>query len=345
MDIQAGATLVVGGAVTLLLDAGMNVDGLVMGDGNGYPVIGAFGLLDGGPGAGVIYGGGGHGGEGGSLIGGPAYDSSTQPVQMGSAGGPGISACVPGPCFGFGGGAAFVVRSLGGVTVNGLVSMNGSGFGVVPSPPLSGWGGGAGGTISIDAPSVTGSGLLRASGGAGVLGPSTNIGGGGGGGLIRVCAADGIPFTGGNQVIGGAGGNGVTAGLVAGLPGNYYDCNGPVRPPTTTPTPTATTTMTATPTPSCEGDLEVPLNLFQPAQGSVTLSFNICSTGNYDLSVYNTAGEQVRKLLSSGLTAPATMGLPWDGKNEEGEDCAGGIYLLRLTGPYGTKMRKIALAR
>lgn len=121
--------------------------------------------------------------------------------------------------------------------------------------------------------------------------------------------------------------------VLVGLPGNFYEC----PPPALSPTPTAT--------PVCPEGLRSPLNQFQPSQGAVTLSFNACFEGNYDLSVYNTAGEQVRKLHSGKLTVPAAMDLPWDGRNEAGEECASGVYLLRLTKPLGTELRKILLVR
>lgn len=100
LTVSAGATLVINGAVTLNLTGNVDIEGEVYGLGLGY---GSAGSPTSGPGAGVNgveqsgnYLGGsgaGHGGTGGGgnywPTGGTVYDSSTNPVLMGSAGGSG----------------------------------------------------------------------------------------------------------------------------------------------------------------------------------------------------------------------------------------------------------------
>lgn len=263
VDISAGATLVIGGAVSLNVSGNVNIDGTVTGSGNGYGSV--FAPVP-GPGAGMdgpvttIFSltvtmagsGGGHGGMGGgtaTVPGGSPYDSATNPVSMGSRGG---AADTPGG----NGGAALVLNApSGNVTINGSIDMNGSGFGGMGS------GGGAGGTISIDAVGIYGSGFITAMGGWGGAAGSLTAGGGGGGGRIRLCATNGYEgFLGPVNVMGGPGGfESVICAHCIGCPcftsygppgaaGTYYDCN-----PLNTPTVTPTATFTGTPTPDASG--------------------------------------------------------------------------------------------
>jgi hypothetical protein len=118
---------------------------------------------------------------------------------------------------------------------------------------------------------------------------------------------------------------------------------------TATATPTITSTVTATPTPthtpvSCE--MQLSPNLFRPPQQPVTITFGSdCLTGNHSLKVYNSAGEQVRRLaLSPGAPGGWTVVL-WDGTNEAGESCASGVYLFRLEFPLSVQLRRSLLVR
>ena len=188
--ISAGATLVIGGAVTLDVTGNADIEGTVYGIGLGY---GSLFTLFFGPGAGGFStgggGGGGHGGAGGAGgndgvvsggSGGPANDNPTDPVLMGSAGGSVNVGGLP-PPFPLTGGAAFLLSALSGtVSINGTIDMSGSsslgGVGFV------GVGGGAGGTIAVTAQNILFNGNLNAIGGDG-----TYVGRGGGGGIIWLC--------------------------------------------------------------------------------------------------------------------------------------------------------------
>jgi hypothetical protein len=123
----------------------------------------------------------------------------------------------------------------------------------------------------------------------------------------------------------------------------------PTSTATATPTPTMTGTpppmATSTPTPAqaCTGTFTVPVNLFRPDQGGITVTADPC--GPYELGVYNSAGEKVRILAAQGSVPPASFNYDWDGNNEKGEPCASGVYLLRLAGPYEVRLAKVILLR
>jgi flagellar hook assembly protein FlgD len=118
---------------------------------------------------------------------------------------------------------------------------------------------------------------------------------------------------------------------------------------TATPTPTITLTPTVTSTPGL-GVLDVfyvAENLWSPAaQGPLSIYVEYpYSGGPFSLRVYNSAGEQVRTLFDKVPGVSVAESHQWDGKNEKGEDCASGVYLLVLTEPYDRKVRKIILTR
>jgi len=132
------------------------------------------------------------------------------------------------------------------------------------------------------------------------------------------------------------------------------------RTQTSTPTITPTVTVTSTPTLTPTFDLTPPgatpvdpcdffltnENLFHPSQAPLTILVGQCAyPGAYSLKVYNTAGEQVRTIDQGYLTGFWQRAYPWDGKNEKGEDCASGVYLIRLVGPKTTKLIRVLLVK
>jgi hypothetical protein len=348
VNVSAGATLFIGGSVTLTVTGNVTIDGTVYGVGQGYGS--AFDPRDLGPGAGTTGGGGGgHGGAGGasgglaSVPGGPANDNPANPVLMGSAGG-----WLVGGAWGssaFPGGAAFLLSApTGMVSINGVIDMSGLGGSAV-----AGYvgGGGAGGTISISAQTILFNGTLNANGGDGSL----NGNGGGGGGLILVCPVNPLSGAGTYSLNGGAGSNSLPFGSPAspGQPGIYTVCPPPTptltATPTITSTPTVTSTPTATPIPPID-IFYISLNCFRPSQESVSIFVeNNISPGAYALRIYNSAGEHIKTLDSQNLSGPITQSYSWNGTNKYNAACASGIYILDLIEPLSHKQKRILLIR
>jgi len=391
VTVAVGATLVIGGAVTLNASGNVDIEGVVDGKGNGYgsaydastgPGTGSNGYVSALTGGTYVFGaGGGHGGKGGGVVGycvgcvtvpgGVTYDSSTNPVLMGSAGGYG-GTYAPGA----GGGALIINASSGNVTLNGTVDMSGgdgisatvdSGFG-----HISGGGGGSGGTFSVDAIGFYGLGSILASGG---LGGGTG-GCGGGGGRVRFCASNGTKdYSGTEDVSGGIGAVEGGAFMYPGDAGSFYECvvNTPtptmtatatetatltptvISSLTNTPTPTMTMTVISTVTPSntptlfptpIPGCFYISRNTMRPASGE-GLEILFCSNqdGRATLKVYNTAGELVGDLFNNGVSPGGQYQVAWDAKNKLGQDVASGIYILRLTLPSGAREAKVDVIR
>jgi hypothetical protein len=171
-----------------------------------------------GPGAGVSTGtnagggGGGHGGLGGrsgaNRAGGFMYGSTTQPVSLGSGGGNGQL-----PNFGGAGGGKVKMTVAGTLTLNGIITADGSS---APWAINSGFGGGgSAGSIWITTGSLTGGGQLTARGGWGVNSGNSLAGGGGSGGRIAIDSMNTGGFIGAIEVQGGSGAQ-------AGANGSYY---------------------------------------------------------------------------------------------------------------------------
>ncbi len=122
---------------------------------------------------------GGKGGDSypiGNYAGGTWYNSSFQPLEMGSGAGYDTYSTYPGGS----GGGAIKITATDALAFNGIIETNGQ-------PAQYGAGGGAGGSIYITTNNITGTGTLTANGGTGGATAGYYFpGGGGGGGRIAV---------------------------------------------------------------------------------------------------------------------------------------------------------------
>jgi hypothetical protein len=108
---------------------------------------------------------------------------------------------------------------------------------------------------------------------------------------------------------------------------------------TGTPQPSETPTMTLTPFPS---GFFVDQNLFHGPQESVSIHVAVNTyPGEYSLKVYNTAGEVVKQWPSH--STPYQWVYPWDGRNDYGDICASGVYIIYLLEPFDRKFAKVVL--
>ena len=140
---------------------------------------------------------------------------------------------------------------------------------------------------------------------------------------------------------------------------------------TSTPTATATFTLTATPTPTQTISLTptvtssptitptptatlptadafyVSANAYNPTTDNPVSIFVAYSQfpGEYDLWIYNTAGEHIRTLDHQELSGPISQSYSWDGTNKYKNKCASGVYLLYLIEPFSQKIKRIVLIR
>jgi outer membrane protein assembly factor BamB len=83
-----------------------------------------------------------------------------------------------------------------------------------------------------------------------------------------------------------------------------------------------------------------------PSSGSSSISYEIAKDGNVEISVFDLGGRLVRSLVrEQQTTGPHTI--EWDGKNDQGELVANGVYMVKLNAGADRfeQMQKIVLMR
>jgi flagellar hook assembly protein FlgD len=81
-------------------------------------------------------------------------------------------------------------------------------------------------------------------------------------------------------------------------------------------------------------------NPFNPA---TTISFSLRKRGRVELVVYDVAGRRVRTLVSGERSTGVLYRVVWDGKNDEGQAVASGVYFYRLVADDFVDTRKMVL--
>jgi len=74
------------------------------------------------------------------------------------------------------------------------------------------------------------------------------------------------------------------------------------------------------------------------------IRFALPSRGQATLSLYNLAGQKVARLVE-GVREAGTYTVSWDGRNDQGQALASGVYLYRLQRGAQTQIRKLVLVR
>ena len=79
------------------------------------------------------------------------------------------------------------------------------------------------------------------------------------------------------------------------------------------------------------GQFNLGQNYPNPFNPTTTISFEILQAGtsNVSLTVYNVLGQAVRTLLSQELT-DGNYQVEWNGRNDNGQQLASGLYLYQL---------------
>jgi hypothetical protein len=101
---------------------------------------------------------------------------------------------------------------------------------------------------------------------------------------------------------------------------------------------------------SYKGNVEVPeayrllQNYPNPFNPSTTIYYNLITTTNVDLAVYNTLGQKVKTLVNA-MQQAGDQSVVWDGTDDSGIPVASGIYLYKLTTPDYTASRKMILMK
>jgi hypothetical protein len=67
--------------------------------------------------------------------------------------------------------------------------------------------------------------------------------------------------------------------------------------------------------------------------------------GHFDLTIYNSAGENITVLGSEHVDGNFSKTYSWDGKNKYGNVCASGIYVVYLTEPLKRLLGRVVFIR
>ncbi|MEZ4651542.1 MAG: C25 family cysteine peptidase [Candidatus Eisenbacteria bacterium] len=95
-----------------------------------------------------------------------------------------------------------------------------------------------------------------------------------------------------------------------------------------------------------EASLAVGLGLSRPnpANPRTRISYNLASTSDVHLRVYDVSGRQVRTLVN-GVMEAGVHEVDWDGRSDDAQRVASGIYFLRFEIPGRVEVRQISLLR
>jgi hypothetical protein len=85
-------------------------------------------------------------------------------------------------------------------------------------------------------------------------------------------------------------------------------------------------------------------NYPNPFNPSTTIHFSLQSPAKVSLVVYNTLGKEVRTLWT-GKKQSGSHSVHWDGRNDQGQSVAGGVYFYRLMSDEGMMTKKMVLLK
>jgi hypothetical protein len=74
---------------------------------------------------------------------------------------------------------------------------------------------------------------------------------------------------------------------------------------------------------------ELSQNYPNPFNPSTTISYSVLQPGDVDLTIFNTLGQEVRRLVSGAIPA-GSYTVTWDGRNNAGQPLSTGAYFYRL---------------
>lgn len=86
-------------------------------------------------------------------------------------------------------------------------------------------------------------------------------------------------------------------------------------------------------------------NYPNPFNPDTRILFNLAEAADVTLEVYNIRGQLVRKLIDNEHYGQGLHRIFWNGKNDNGFDVAGGVYLYRLSTPQTTDVRKMIMLK
>ncbi len=123
-------------------------------------------------------------------------------------------------------------------------------------------------------------------------------------------------------------------GFVAGASGAIFKRTAPIR------VPEVSTTVIVE-----QGDFKAVNNLFDPSKSEkTTVQYRVNKSGKTTIRIFTMQGRLIRTIADQYIDA-GSYSADWDGKNEDGETVASGIYLAHIEAPEFSKSYKIAVVK
>ena len=91
-------------------------------------------------------------------------------------------------------------------------------------------------------------------------------------------------------------------------------------------------------------EFDLAQNYPNPFNAETKISFSLAESGAVSLEIYNVVGQRI-KTLTSGIYAPGTYEINWDGTSADGQPLASGLYFYRLKTIQGTICKKMLLMK
>ncbi|MFQ5632886.1 MAG: FlgD immunoglobulin-like domain containing protein, partial [bacterium] len=85
-------------------------------------------------------------------------------------------------------------------------------------------------------------------------------------------------------------------------------------------------------------------NYPNPFNGETTITFELAKDAFVEVKIFAVTGQSVRTLFSGELKN-GTHRLNWDGRNEQGQIMASGVYVYRLRSEGFSQSRKLVLMK
>ena len=82
-------------------------------------------------------------------------------------------------------------------------------------------------------------------------------------------------------------------------------------------------------------------NYPNPFNPSTSISFDIPTYANVNLTIYNMLGQTVRKLIVNKFSDPGSYSVTWDGRNDAGQIVPSGQYVYRIQASHYTASKKM----
>lgn len=92
------------------------------------------------------------------------------------------------------------------------------------------------------------------------------------------------------------------------------------------------------------GDILSVTNFPNPFNPTTTISFDLASESNVNITVYNVKGQEVKQLVSDQFTA-GQHSIEWNGKDTNNKSVSSGIYFYQISAGESSAMRKMLLLK